>query len=121
MEFKVGDWVISNNQALKVEAINDMGNPCIFDGTWLKEIGTHELWQPKEGEWCWLNKELAKITSKDNDGYVTFLKSNGTYSAYHKIDTNFISKYCEPFIGELPSFLKDKQCGFNYDNVCNWF
>ena len=111
--FKVNDWVriIATGKLTKIPSKHCSSTTlgCIEFGGQQYFSDDIELWQPKEGEWCWLNKELAKITSKDKDGYVTFLKSNGTYSAYHKIDTNFISKYCEPFIGELPTLLKDKE------------
>ena len=105
MGFKVGDWVISNNQALKVEAINDIGNPCIFDGTWLKEIGTHELWQPKESEWCWFKDERNTIGTLVQ---LVGIEEDGTYYGYTSCGIPDKAPCVEPFIGELPSFLKDK-------------
>ena len=100
-EFRVGDWItISKGKAWKATE---------FDVAHLKLDNDVELWQPKEGEWCWIGKNLSKIVAHDRDGYFTCLTSNGTYTAYMKLE--YIYKIAEPFIGELPSFLKDSQCG----------
>ncbi len=62
-----------------------------------------EHWQPKEGEWCWF------WDKKDNTPSIGKIEKyhNGYY--YSSAFNGSICEYCEPFIGELPSFLKDKR------------
>ena len=110
MEFNVGDWVREdfgdmNVTQVKEKFIADDGS--VYINNFNSEL--FSAWQPKEGEWCWVGKNLSKIVAHDRDGYATCLNSNGTYTTYMKLE--YIYKIAEPFIGELPSFLKDKQCG----------
>jgi len=53
------------------------------------------LWQPKRGEWCW---QYPSTATKENGIPPNLVR----YSHYYE------GLLCEPFIGELPSFLKDK-------------
>ena len=86
MSFKVGDWVTNkDNELFQLEEIHVWQD--------LSSIVSH--WKPKECEWCWFwrngykEPKLIKfkqwlLNSTIDDG--------GTV---------------EPFIGELPSFVKD--------------
>ena len=105
-QFKVGDWVSIDGCNYYVhEEHNGNGNISKDVVNNLYTYGRDvELWQPKEGEWCWIGKNLSKIVTHDRDGYFTCLNSNGTYTAYMELE--YIYKIAEPFIGELPSFLK---------------
>ena len=99
-QFKVGDW-------LQVIAGNERPIGSLFK---VKSCLTRyraadvKLWEPNEGEWCWIGKNLSKIVTHDRDGYFTCLNSNGTYTAYMELE--YIYKIAEPFIGELPTFLQ---------------
>lgn len=95
---KVGDWV---------NLVRDDGiifDTFQYDNDWNGKNGfSLELWQPKEGEWCWMWNDgfdkpyLEKLMKIDKNGKF-YAKSVGDRF-----------KHCEPFIGELPSFIKDKQ------------
>ena len=99
---KVGDWVRNNNNEIfQLEELH----------IWQKDLDfLVKLWQPKEGEWCW-------FYNSDNYDSVqlTLGKFYGTSSKelkYTYIDMDrqeYSSECCEPFIGELPSFIKDNQ------------
>ena len=88
---KVGDWVLDKHFRVGiVESITNEGQYPVqvkfFPSG--RDVFDHKdlvLWQPKEGEWCWYGNSLLKVTDVND------------------LD---LSK-CEPFIGELPSFLKD--------------
>lgn len=85
-EFKVGDWV-------KVTLVHNKSHSFIvkYSSTWDQpEHYTKELWKPQPGEWCWFNH-----------GY----HINPTLIKY----TNQCTDKCEPFIGTLPSLIKDKE------------
>lgn len=58
------------------------------------KVGDLEKWQPKEGEWCWY------LYDRNNSPYL---------KQYYQVQFDTGAKaIIEPFIGELPSFLKDK-------------
>ena len=77
-EFKVGDWYETpNGKVLQVKTAVEEGSYIQLDC---------RKWQPKEGEWCWISDESSK-------------------RPYLQKWRNQIVEHCEPFIGELPSFL----------------
>lgn len=102
--FKVGDWVrYITGKTKTVARVDITGEIPNYIGVSTGEnvhIEDCELWQPKEGEWCWfwseglLSPHIMEFTHMGKDG-------KGFCSGFAGYD------YCEPFIGELPSFLKD--------------
>ena len=92
--FKVGDWVVHQYGFIdKIEHIREGGYilsfyegdsimPCLFSGSEL------ELWQPKQGEWV-----IPKTKTKESFNVFKYSKE---YRGFE----------LEPFLGELPSFLK---------------
>ena len=103
MKFKVGDWV----RAIDGTDISIIGIDTI---RWYEEIedkdiaNEWELWQPKVGEWCWYKHLLVKVISIDkrDDGIIRYVVSAPMYAEQY---SGAIS--LEPFIGTLPSFIKD--------------
>lgn len=98
---KVGDWV---------NLVRDDGiifDTFQYDNDWNGKNGfSLELWQPKEGEWCWSKYDgLVQILKITDERYIVF-----PLSASEKDCTiEYRLGGLEPFIGELPSFIKDKQ------------
>jgi len=99
-KFKVGDWAI---HSLSMTII------CITELNLLH--GTEHLipWQPQPGDWCWFwcseydkpIKQLAKFIRKDyseSQWTLEVMLQDGDYAKF---------SYCEPFIGELPTNIKD--------------
>lgn len=121
-QFKLNDWVNITKQnhtrllqLTKVENIR--GSNMLYFGKneysifeeRVNTTSTHlELWRPKEGEWCWFwdNDDLPFLLQatgemvKTSNGYLYFSKQKQRHG-------NDASSNCEPFIGELPSFLKE--------------
>ena len=110
MKFKIGDWVSYYNgfkdvlfQIKEFDCEGRIKHDCNrFKEEYLK------LWKPKQGEWCWFwNKNriptIGQFLSIETDGNLkysaTFPNTPHTMIGYYK--------YCEPFIGELPSFIKE--------------
>ena len=103
--FKVGDWVRVSNERVKIGKIIEADEfYYTIENYGQVDLSDVELWLPREGEWCWVGKNLSKIVAHDRDGYFTCLTSSGTYTAFMKLE--YIYKIAEPFIGELPSFLQ---------------
>jgi len=102
--FKVGDWVRHTKSGYIKENPLDKYNLRAYncdDG--FEPLGKYyELWQPKEGEWCWFNKQyFVKVHKVDESGCIYFYSLDGMYID----DWEYLNKF-EPFIGELPTFLQ---------------
>ncbi len=108
--FKPGDWVkhIAFKSKHKCISINDgefddkvsVTNSPSFDNEFMID---YELWQSKVGEWCW----FWNVTNFDAP---TLSKFYGMQDKLFKC-TNSKQKlftHCEPFIGQLPTSIKDQ-------------
>lgn len=88
--FKAGDWVHFN-----------WGKPFILtekDYKYFKDCNTLYLWQPQPGEWCWFWNEYDDIPTLNRFLCMYSDDENGLPNGFD---------FCEPFTGQLPSFLKD--------------
>ena len=106
-QFKVGDWLIGkySKNPICIETIGTTltNSSVTINGTF--SVDQFTLWQPKEGEWCWFWNSALGIW------FISTLKDFGEYNnsiQYRCNSVYYICEKCEPFIGELPSFLKDK-------------
>lgn len=120
-DVSVGDWIRTPDdevtQVLELDAVfgtqNKLSNGHICFNGFLKAC---ELWQPKEDEWCWFwnNNEghpdfgprLAKFMFKIDE-----LQTPMDFPAFHitkykPINYGYTYDFCQPFIGELPTYLK---------------
>ena len=97
-QFKVGDWVDYAGEFYRVhEEYNGKGN---ISKEVVNSLVRHDknvqLWQPKEGEWVWYKKKKRNKLTNNVCELIRFYWDNVNIGD------------CEPFIGELPTFLKDK-------------
>ena len=109
MKFKVGEWVRSKENKFDFSLVS------IDTEKFYKALGSNfedewELWQPKEGEWCWFwylncSPVLAQCSGYDGEDYEAIEYSNSINGK--RIERVSIYSYCEPFIGNLPSFIKE--------------
>lgn len=104
-KFKTGDWIKQGNYTIKVHRMDsdyyyDKSNGCIA-------IDKAEKWEPKRGELCWfwtpaknLIPKLGKFLQMEahNQYYASFGSGNYDCASY---------LCCEPFIGELPEYVKE--------------
>jgi len=101
-KFRVGDWIKSPSAGIfqcKSQASLDSckGN-----------YGDWELWEPKIGEWCWCS-EWDEIVCLDYYLCRFVIGMN-------ELEDGYTYKY-EPFIGELPSFLKENKWKKNIKKI----
>ena len=112
MSFKVGDWVRSKsfendgNEELLIKKLK-VQQQVDFVHKYQEEW---ELWQPKQGEWCWFwylncSAVLAQCSGYDGEDYEAIEYSNSINGK--RIERVSLYSYCEPFIGNLPSFIKE--------------
>ena len=124
--FKLDDWVRvmeghAKNKIFKVTGL--LGTDVLLGNCFNYKADHCELWQPKVGEWCWfINDNCAPLLAQFvkmqdqsfwiNNEYKSVLgyKANkfGHYSGnIGPKDEDYVFVYCEPFIGQLPTHLKD--------------
>ena len=113
--FKLDNWVIMPNdpdkrslaQVKETYTESNKGKlywPSEDSAAVCSEMTHYELWQPQRGEWCWfwgifdLVPKLAQFIDVHSKGYHA-----KTFSAN---DSSYYSNV-EPFIGQLPTILKD--------------
>lgn len=103
-KFKVGDWVVNKTSKQRiVKKITSIYSDSVTVGN--TEVGINvmlindlELWQPQPGEWCWYSK-WDKIVCVESYLCKYALDMN-------EVEPEYKHKY-EPFIGQLPSYLKE--------------
>ena len=97
---EAGDWVTVSDYTDKVSIIKFYPERQDFVDGYYKEV---RVWQPKEGEWCWSRYDgLVKILKIIDNEYVT----EPMHTTCNK-ELRYMLSSLEPFIGELPNFLKD--------------
>ena len=103
-EFKVGDWVRDTRQGMKNPIVQLKSNCIALTNP--KEYATqYELWEPKEGEWCWSKYDgLVRVIQKETPTNSYIVEPVALTIQRQLYDITGL----EPFIGELPTFLKDK-------------
>ena len=111
-EFKVGDWVTINWHQEKepyqiidiwegdsTDSVKSSSNPSstvFFDTYADRLLKDCTQWKPKENEWCWF---------WDKEGVITIQQASSVNNTPKGCVRPY--KYCEPFIGELPSWIED--------------
>lgn len=115
MDFKVSDWVRIKTpifeydgtdriaEGIKKLSIKDM---WIFDENHFKMNPDRYIvhWKPQEGEWCFDEfNGLIKIRKIMDTQWASAV----AYNPFSEKECIVILDQCEPFIGTLPSFLKE--------------
>ena len=104
-QFKIGDWVDYAGEFYRVhEEYNGKGNISKEVVNSLVRHGKNvQLWQPKEGEWCWFYDD-----TEGTPIFGRFYKQDKDFGncCYPQHQINSPYSYCEPFIGKLPTFLQ---------------
>ena len=114
-KFKVGDWVRDGKTIYQfIEPSSTYSYKLSLDRC--------ELWQPQLGEWCWFYTSrsydtpcLRKFITIINDTYIALNSQNSKHITPTEVpsfkkgisDSYVTYKNCEPFIGQLPSYLKE--------------
>ena len=113
-KFKVGDWVVNKTSKQRiVKKVTSTYSDTVTVGD--SEVGINvmlindlELWQPKPGEWCWFWDIDSNPTLCQYSKYI-----NGEYEALTinpKYKLQGLFGFCEPFIGIVPTNMKDNKC-----------
>ena len=104
-KFKVGDWVVHNGVIKRVTmTVNGLINSLDKQLAVIKKEESLELWKPKNNEYFWYKNDLVKFDETQTNAGVLLESIRGC--SYHTAEQNF-EDFCEPFIGKLPTILKD--------------
>ena len=104
-KFKIGDWVIHNGVVKRVTKVVD-GYIDSLDNevaVIMKEESL-ELWEPEDGKYFWYKNDLVRF--HETQANLGLLLESARGCSYYPAEKNF-EDYCEPFIGQLPTNLKD--------------
>jgi hypothetical protein len=107
--FKVGDFVRTSIYGIQ-KVIGFDGERYIVTGSisHIREIDC-DLWQPREDEWCIFSNEPSANKNKFTVArFHRVAHGQCREGQYRDLSGNYW-KHCEPFIGEIPSFLKENK------------
>ena len=103
--FKPGEWV--DIPSLNTEPVQYRSDLC--------HLGL-ELWQPQPNEWCWFWNKYMDIDQCPKLAQFHFMVEElqepidvpAFYQTKYKTTKlGYLYDFCEPFIGQLPTTLKD--------------
>lgn len=99
-KFKLGDYV--RDISPENSGIFQITNEAQLEQANLDSA--YIAWEPRKGEWCWYKHMLIKVISinKRDDGIIRYVVSAPMYAEQYLGALSL-----EPFIGTLPSFIKD--------------
>ena len=102
--FKPGDWVkYKDQQDTTIYKVMDiLSNDLIDIEDTIVDKYDIELWQPKPNEWCW----FWNVTDFDAPTLSRFCGMQDKLFRCTNSKQNLFT-HCEPFIGQLPTSLKD--------------
>ena len=126
--FKPGDWVIIPNDSDKrslaqvKETYTESSKVKLYwpsenSAAVCSEMRQYELWQPEHNEWCWFWKDETDIPRLRQFISASNPFDRPTVYTTHPDPATVMSRtycgiesynYCEPFIRQLPTILKDK-------------
>lgn len=106
-KFIVGDWVIHNGKHKRVTKVVD-GYIDTLDNqvAVIMKEDSLEHWKPKKEEYFWFMNDLVKFHETQTNAGLLLHSARGC--SYYPNDKIF-GELCEPFIGELPSNLKQEK------------
>ena len=103
-KFKVGNWVIHNGVVKRVtKAVDGYIDSLDNEVAVIMKEESLELWEPEDGKYFWYKNDLVKF--HETQANLGLLLESARGCSYYPAEKNF-EDYCEPFIGKLPSNLK---------------
>ena len=119
--FKLGDWARvteghAKNNIFKVTGL--LGTDILLGNCFNYKADHCKLWAPEEGEWCWFWNDETDIPRLRQFLYPSNIFDRPTVYITQPDPATVMSrtywgiesyKYCEPFIGQLPTILKDNK------------
>ena len=103
-KFKIGDWVIHNGVVKRVtKAVDGYIDSLDNEVAVIMKEESLELWEPEDEKYFWYKNDLVRF--HETQANLGLLLESARGCSYYPAEKNF-EDYCEPFIGKLPSNLK---------------
>ena len=103
-KFKKGDWVIHNGEYKQVtKAVDGYIDSLDNQVAIIMKEESLKLWEPQDKEYFWYKNDLVKFHETQKNLGLLLQSARGC--SYYTAEKNF-EDFCEPFIGKLPSNLK---------------
>lgn len=103
-KFKVGDWVIHNGVAKRVtKAVDGCIDSLDNEVAVIMKEESLELWEPEGEKYFWYKNDLVRF--HETQANLGLLLESARGCSYYPAEKNF-EDYCEPYLGKLPSNLK---------------
>ena len=103
-KFKVGDWVVHNGVVKQVtKAVDGYIDSLDNEVAVIMKEESLELWEPEDEKYFWYKNDLVRF--HETQANLGLLLESARGCSYYPAEKNF-EDYCEPFIGKLPSNLK---------------
>ena len=103
-KFKAGDWVVHNGVYKQVtKAVDGLIDSLDNQVAVIMKDESLEPWGPNEKEYFWYKNDLVKFHETQKNLGLLLQSARGC--SYYPAEKNF-EDFCEPFIGKLPSNLK---------------
>ena len=127
-KFNIGDWVVNKTSKQRIiKKVTSVYSDSVTVGDSTVGINVMlikdlELWQPKLNDWCWFYDVphydmpvLQKFVTTIGNYYIALNGFNSKHTSLESVpsfekgisDSYNRWKYCEPFLGTLPSTLKN--------------
>lgn len=103
-KFKKGDWVIHNGKYKRVtKAVDGYIDSLDNEVAVIMKEESLELLEPEDEKYFWYKNDLVRF--HETQANLGLLLESARGCSYYPAEKNF-EDYCEPFIGKLPSNLK---------------
>lgn len=103
-KFKTGDWVIHNGVAKRVtKAVDGYIDSLDNEVAVIMKEESLELWEPEDEKYFWYKNDLVRFHETQTN--LGLLLESARGCSYYPAEKNF-EDYCEPYLGKLPSNLK---------------
>ena len=114
-KFKTGDWVIHNGVPKRVtKAVDGYIDSLDNEVAVIMKEESLELWEPEDGKYFWYKNDLVRF--HETQANIGLLLESARGCSYYPAEKNF-EDYCEPFIGKLPSNLKQDSKNISIDSL----
>ena len=102
--FTKGDWIICRGKLHQFYEVDEFTPTEVYaaNDEYIGHLSECTLWKPKSGEWCW--NEFLGLCKYISTDYSTKWHN---VLPYIELKSSRQVQNLEPFIGELPTFLKD--------------
>lgn len=116
-DLKLNDWTTHEQHGGNPKQIESITNGeayfSVTVGGYSIKLEDLKKWQPKEGEWCWFGNKIDSksfvLSQFDETITIDHTWDIAYTEVLYKSKEYGLRRYssCEPFIGELPSYLKE--------------